>query len=169
MKTFDVLVHPTDFSESSEEAFQLACSIARDQYSELVVVHVVTPYCCPECESESDLERGDLLIVKESHEKFRRMRASAGDIPISFRLVFGYPVGMILIVACQENADLIVMASNQQSGSNRQIHGSVAEGVLRQAHCPVFCLQQPAVGSTQKDESPCMTSTAILEPCHNSA
>ena len=55
MNTFDVILHPTDFSTDSDQAFLLACSIARDQFAELVVVHVLAPSNCPDCDSDADL------------------------------------------------------------------------------------------------------------------
>jgi nucleotide-binding universal stress UspA family protein len=38
------ILHPTDFSDRSENAFQLACALTRDYGARLVVVHVlITP------------------------------------------------------------------------------------------------------------------------------
>jgi len=144
MNTFDVILHPTDFSTDSDQAFLLACSIARDQFSELVVVHVLAPSNCPDCDADADLLREDRPAVRNCREQFQRMRSLAGDIPLSFRIALGYAVGTILNVARQEQADLIVIASHQHSQFHLQLHGSVAEGVLRQGHCPVLCLRQPA-------------------------
>ena len=144
MNTFDVILHPTDFSTDSDQAFQLACGLARDQFAELVVVHVLAPSNCPDCDSDADLLKEDRPAVSNCRQQFQRMRSLAGDIPLSFRIALGYTVGTILNVARQEQADLIVIASHQQhSQFHFQLHGSVAEGVLRQAHCPVFCLRQP--------------------------
>jgi nucleotide-binding universal stress UspA family protein len=141
MDSFDVILFPTDFSDDSEQAFNLACSLARDQFSSLVVVHVLPPLNVPDKGTEVITEDGPL--VHECREQFCRLKALAGDIPISFRIVFGYAVGSILNVAHEENADLIVIASHQHSRFHLQLHGSVAEGVLRQAHCPVMILRQP--------------------------
>jgi nucleotide-binding universal stress UspA family protein len=35
------ILHPTDFSERSANAFQLACSLARDSGARLIVLHVL--------------------------------------------------------------------------------------------------------------------------------
>lgn len=145
MSSFDVILHPTDFSDDSDQAFRLACSLARDQFASLVVAHVLPPASCPECDSDADLTNEDGPIVRNCREQFRRMTAHAGDIPISFRIVLGYAVGAILNVAHEENADLIVIASHQHPLFHLQLHGSVAEGVLRQTHCPVMILRQPTL------------------------
>ena len=152
MNTFDVILHPTDFSTDSDQAFQLACGIARDQLAELVVVHVLAPSDCPDCDSDADLLNEDRPAVRDCREQFQRMRSLAGDIPLSFRIALGYAVGTILNVARREQADLIVIASHQHTQFHLQLHGSIAEGVLRQAHCPVLCLRQPTL-------HPAVTST----------
>ena len=147
MNMFDVILHPTDFSTDSDQAFLLACSIARDQFAELVVVHVLAPSNFSGGESDEDLLSENLPAVRECREHFQRMRSIAGDIPLSFRISVGYAVGTILNVAREEKADLILIASHQHSPFQLQLHGSVAEGVLRQAHCQVLCLRQPTLHS----------------------
>lgn len=156
MNTFDVILHPTDFSTDSDQAFLLACSIARDQFAELVVVHVLAPSSCPDCDSDADLLNEDRPAVSNCREQFQRMRSFAGDIPLSFRIALGYAVGTILNVARQEQADLIVIASHQHTQFHLQLHGSIAEGVLRQGHCPVLCLRQPT-------QQPAMSSSPATE------
>lgn len=153
MNTYDVILHPTDFSNDSDRAFQLACSIGRDQFAELVVVHVLAPSSCPDCDSDSDLMNNDRQILRDCRDRFQQMKAFAGDIPISFRIALRYAVGAILNVARQEHADLIVIASHQHTQFHLQLHGSVAEGVLRQSHCPVLCLRQPASQLTTTSSS----------------
>src|SRR5689334_10223846 len=37
------ILHPTDYTEASREAFELACRIARDCGSRLIVLHVAEP------------------------------------------------------------------------------------------------------------------------------
>ncbi len=145
MNTFDVILHPTDFSGESDQAFLLACGIARDQYAELVVVHVLAPSHGPDCDSDADLLNEDRPAIRECREQFQRMRSLAGDIPLAFRIALGYAVGTILNVARQEKAELIVIASHQHTPFQLQLHGSIAEGVLRQAQCPVLCLRQPTL------------------------
>ena len=147
MSTFDVILHPTDFSDDSEQSLLLACSVARDQFASLVVVHVLSPECCPGRVSDDEPINDAWPVVRSCHDRFCHLKALAGESPISFRIVVGYPVGAILNIAHEENADLIVIASHQQSSSHIQLHGSVAEGLLRQTHCPVLVLRAPAQAS----------------------
>ena len=154
MSTFDVILHPTDFSEDSDQAFQLACSVARDQFASLVVVHVLPPEGCPERTSDDAPINEEWPVIQNCREKFCKMKALAGDIPISFRIVFGYSVGAILNVAHEEKIDLIVIASHQHSRFHLQLHGSIAEGLLRQTHCPILVLRQPGHQHSSRPAEP---------------
>lgn len=151
MYFYDVILHPTDFSEDSDQAFRLTCNMARDQFASIVVVHVLPP----ECErSDTELNEGHNTVVENCYEQFKRMKATAPDIPISFRIVYGHAVGAILNVAGEVSADIIVIASHRHSQFHLQLHGSVAEGVLRQTHCPVVVLRQPQNSVRQQASDP---------------
>jgi len=43
MLAIRAILHPTDFSERSQLAFRLACSLARDYGARLILVHVSPP------------------------------------------------------------------------------------------------------------------------------
>ena len=145
MSSYDVILHPTDFSAESEQAFQLACNLARDQFASLVVVHALPSEY--ESANSQDLKRTQLLA--DCQNQFAQMRRRAPDVPISFLLVFGHAVMAILKAAMESDAELIVIASHRHEQFHLQLHGSIAEGVLRQAHCPVLVLRQP-VGSLRR-------------------
>lgn len=145
MSTFDVILHPTDFTEEADAAFHLACTIAREHHASLVVVHVLPPDFE---KTEAEQANEDRPEVQQFHAAFKAMKALVPDLPLSFRLVHGYPIGMILNVAQEENAGLIVLASSHRQPTNLRLHGAVAEGVLRQSHCPVCCLREPSMSLT---------------------
>ncbi len=146
MNAFDVILHPTDFSDNADQAFQFACGIARDQFSKMIVLHAILPTSSPEGPDTDPLSESRPAI-RHCREQFQRLKALAGDVPLTFRIALGYPVEVILEIAQQENVNVIVMASHRQSQFHLQLHGSVAEGVLRQAQCPVLCLRQPNPGT----------------------
>jgi nucleotide-binding universal stress UspA family protein len=55
----------------------------------------------------------------------------------------GNPVVEIRKFAEGHNIDLIVMGSHGRTGLSRLLMGSIAEGVMRKARCPVLIVKQP--------------------------
>ena len=54
----------------------------------------------------------------------------------------GAPTETILAAARDMDVDLIAMTTHGRTGPSRLLFGSVAEGVLREAHVPVMVLKQ---------------------------
>jgi len=57
MLAIRIILHPTDFSEQSDHAFRLACSLARDHGARLIVLHVrerLGPMAPPRLAPKSD-------------------------------------------------------------------------------------------------------------------
>ena len=46
-------------------------------------------------------------------------------------------------LAEEENVDMIVLGSHGRTGFSRLLMGSVAEAIVRKAHCPVLVYKQP--------------------------
>ena len=78
-----------------------------------------------------------------------------GDLQYEHRFLTGFAEEEIVGLADRENVDLIVMGSHGRTGLYRMLMGSIAEGVLRKAHCPVLIVKQPmtAEGATATEES----------------
>ena len=68
-------------------------------------------------------------------------RALIGD-RLSRRTESGEPVRKILEVAAAEQADLIVIGTHRRVGRLHALVGSVAEGVVRSAPCPVLTVRR---------------------------
>jgi nucleotide-binding universal stress UspA family protein len=134
----EVILVPTDFSNDSEQALRFACSLARDQIASVVVVHVL-----PGTKGSTGTLAidDDSQVASQYQEQFGRMKTHAGKIPVTFRLIRGNTVAGIRTVAAEEQADLIVIGSH--CDAHVPLLGSVTEGVLRQAECPVMILRQP--------------------------
>lgn len=62
----------------------------------------------------------------------------------------GQPADEILNVVREEKADLIVMGTHGRRGLSRLLLGSVAEAVLRRAHCPVLAVKSPKFAQGHK-------------------
>jgi nucleotide-binding universal stress UspA family protein len=53
----------------------------------------------------------------------------------------GHPVRDVVDAARRQAADLVIMGTHGRTGLQHMLLGSVAEGVLRQAPCPVLVVR----------------------------
>jgi len=138
MLSVTTILHPTDFSPSSEEAFQLAEALAGGQKSNLVVLHVVPP------DGPSVFAGKARVHIRRDEERERRrealrqLRTSNPRVSVEYRLAEGEVGAEILRAANQSHADVIVMGSRGRTGLERLALGSVADQVMRKAPCPVI-------------------------------
>jgi len=153
MLPLHTILHPTDFSERSGFALELACGLARDYGARLVLLHVaaqpVIAYgegVVPPQEDYEDYEA-------ELREKLHRLEVPDVRIRVERRLKEGDPVAEILGVAQETGADLIVMGTHGRTGLGRLLMGSVAEEVVRQAACPVLTVRAPFPEAVPADEA----------------
>lgn len=77
-------------------------------------------------------------------------RATAGGVPrdrASSEVRFGDPAGEIIAAAARLGADLIVLGRRRAGDLRRAVLGSVVEGVLRHAPCPVLVVVEGSAHS----------------------
>jgi nucleotide-binding universal stress UspA family protein len=140
MLAIRTILHPTDFSERSDYAFRLACALARDHGSRLIVVHVAGPVVTA---------YGDMIVTEPIEATFKELKSKLLAIQgpdallVEHRLEEGEPATQILEVARDCRCDLIVMGTHGRRGLNRLLMGSVAEQVMRKAPCPVVTVKTP--------------------------
>ena len=65
------------------------------------------------------------------------------QLALDRRMEEGDPASMIVRVATETGADLIVMGTHGRTGLRHLLMGSVAEYVVRKATCPVLTLRTP--------------------------
>lgn len=138
------ILHPTDFSPSSEHAFHLACSLARDHGARLIVLHVAIPPVVGYGGTMTPPPEGDWEALEE---QLRHVQTPDATISVEHLLREGDPVAEILRVAEESKCDLIVMGTHGRRGAARLLMGSVAEHVVRKAACPVLVVKTPLSGS----------------------
>jgi nucleotide-binding universal stress UspA family protein len=133
MVTIRTILHPTDFSERSGYAFELACSLARDLGARLIVLHVVHTSLAVEKRSFGE----DLA------EDLNRMKVPNLTPPVERRLKEGDPATEICRVAKETGCEMIAMGTHGRTGIGRLLMGSVVEQVVRKAPCPVLAVKAP--------------------------
>ena len=139
--TEHVLV-PMDASPLSADALDHA--LEKHEDAEFTVIHVLdfvdAGYGAP---MESTLpgywEEWYESANEEAESLFEDAQAQADDydVDLDTDAIVGQPGRSIVEYADEHAVDHIVMGSHGRSGLSRLILGSVAENVLRRAHCPV--------------------------------
>jgi nucleotide-binding universal stress UspA family protein len=139
------ILHPTDFSVQADTAFRLACALARDYGAKLIVLHVAVPV--PAAYGDGIMPMPPLVHNQdEERNSLNLIEAPDPEIQLERRLVVGPAIGEILREARQCKCDLVVMGTHGWTGLSRLLMGSIAEGVLRQAPCPVVTVREPIAG-----------------------
>jgi universal stress protein A len=80
-------------------------------------------------------------LVEQERLRVAKLALSMTGIPVDYQARSGAPGPEIVLVAEQIQADLIVMGTHGRSGISRILMGSIAEHVLRHAHCPVLTVK----------------------------
>ncbi|MBS0201262.1 MAG: universal stress protein [Planctomycetes bacterium] len=137
------ILHPTDFSVDSEQAFRMACGIARDQMARMLVQYVIDGDRCSDHDRRGDELLPESRLYQSNLIRFEQLQAQAYNIPISFHIKIGSAIESIVNFALQEACDLIVLAARYHDSLIYEIHSSVSVCVISLAHCPVLCLSQP--------------------------
>lgn len=141
MLPIHTILHPTDFSERSQEALQMACGLARDYGARLILLHVAMPPTLVYAGGVLPPESDELLA--RSREQLLQLIVPDAGINIERRFVEGDPATAILEQAEAGQVDLIVMGTHGRTGLGRLFMGSVAEEVARRAPCPVLTMTNP--------------------------
>jgi nucleotide-binding universal stress UspA family protein len=139
MLSVNTILHPTDFSECSKRAFQLACTVARDTGARLVVLHVVE---IPEPVSGVEmLSLPNELNMEPMQKRLEELHPDDPKIKMERRLVRGVAPDQVLKLAEEIGADAIILGTHGRTGLARLLMGSVAEQVTRKAVCPVITIR----------------------------
>jgi nucleotide-binding universal stress UspA family protein len=142
---------PVDFSDCSLDAVEYAALVARQAKASVELLHVLEPvsygldFTLGHAE-ERERKRGRL---SKQLEELSAALSIAG-IPTNSHLRGGLPGDSILDESRTLPSDLIVMGTHGRRGISHVLNGSVAEAVLRRAHCPVLTVRSPKFSSDQR-------------------
>lgn len=135
---------PTDFSESSQTAFEYGLQLARDFGAGLRLVHVINPHTFPFGDKYTELDPADLLQkMEDAAQKRMRSMGARTKGPYSVRVIHGSPA-VEICNAANEDVDLIVISTHGRTGLGHVLIGSVAEHVVRYSHTPVLVIPTQA-------------------------
>ena len=131
---------PIDFSEASFKALDETLKFVQGP-SHVYALHVL-PHLSP-------TEPGTIwgTITDETRQQnveraFHQRCQGTNYEGAHFQVLLGDPSSVIIDYAKKADIELIVIPSHGRQGLNRFLMGSVAERVVRFAHCPVLVLRR---------------------------
>ena len=137
---------PIDFSDASRAAMEVAADLARRTGAELVLLHAypIPGYTFPDGSVvASPRMMQELADQAQRHLQEWRVDAEriVGAARVTAEKAIGEPAAEILSFARARGADLIVVGTHGRTGIEHALMGSIAERVVRRAHCPVLTVR----------------------------
>lgn len=133
---------PVDFSASAREGLRYALFFARAWKAELTLLHAVQvqPVIAPEHFAAYERTPSLSSIERSARTQMRSLLRGLdfGGVPYTTVIQVGNPAQQICQYAEDRGSDLIITSTHGHTGLAHVLIGSVAEHVVRQAHCPVL-------------------------------
>ncbi|RPI52907.1 MAG: universal stress protein [Acidobacteria bacterium] len=135
---------PTDFSEAAEAAKMYALMIAEGFGATLHILHVL-PESGDFGEGLDAAQMSELMehARRGAHQRLDHLLAphERESVRAQLALEFGRPTAKIVDYARDNAIDLIVIGSHGRNAIDKWWFGSVAQGVLLRAACPVIMVR----------------------------
>lgn len=143
MVKIKVILCPVDYSSGSLAALEYAVHFARREAARLCLMHVIDVRYL-EGYTPLEVTRPDSGTINRLKEELlnhvpEEVRKKVGVETI---VTVGIPVVEIVNAAREKEADVIIMGTHGRTGIAHVIMGSVAENVVRRAHCPVLTVRR---------------------------
>ena len=137
---------PLDFSDDSKRALDYALGLARATGCKLVLMTVIEdtfPYPEIFAWDHPNEEYYKAMRERALHHMDELLAGEGEGLDVERVVLRGKPRHEIGAIAQDVGADLVVLARHGSSGLRSAFMGSVAEGLLRTARCPVLVLPAP--------------------------
>jgi len=141
MKPIKRIVVPVDLASHSETLVHYAANVAKQFSANLYLIHVIAPF-----PADTMIGAPFALECQEKLNSAAKERMSGlleglpTTIEVNTEVVHGDPVDKITYFAEEKGADLIITSTHGAKGIEKILLGSVAERVLKRAHCPVLVI-----------------------------
>jgi nucleotide-binding universal stress UspA family protein len=136
--TFQRVLHPTDFSEYADKAFQVVKHLKSASSQEVIVLHVQDERVMKlrSAEQLAEFDRHDTERLEALCKALRMFGLNAKPL-----LRHGIPFRETLKTAEEFNASLIVLGSQGRSAVREMLVGSTFENVVRLSRQPVLVVR----------------------------
>lgn len=142
---------PVDLTGASEGALRAAAALARQHGASLTLLHVVVVpgSAIPEALLDTPPALAEDLSAPADQPLLDWMAKAErlGAPRVRALRSVGTPAQEILALARRDGVDLIVVGTHGRTGLGHLLLGSVAEEVVRRAHCPVLTIGSEAAAS----------------------
>jgi nucleotide-binding universal stress UspA family protein len=143
---------PVDFSDLSRRALDHAIAVAKWYGSRLTVLYVYHVPTTGIALSSLPVAEAVLLSPADREQLRQQLKGFAPsdalkNVPVECLVAEGDVATEVLAEA--ETADMVVLGTHGRSGFEHLILGSVAEKVVRKAHCPVMTIPPAASDATK--------------------
>lgn len=142
---FTRVLHPTDFSECAQEAFQIIKHLKNAGAEEVIILHVQDERLMKQRPAEQ--------VAEFDHRDTERLEALCRALQLyglraRSLLRRGIPFRETLRVAEEENPCLIVLGSHGRSAIQEMLAGSTFENVVRLSRHPVLVVRRKVTART---------------------
>jgi nucleotide-binding universal stress UspA family protein len=137
---------PIDGSECSLTAAKYATRIAKDENAQLFCIHIIASVPYGYATSPPAIDQYFKDIEEKVQSWFDKVKDMAKNEGISELKTETFTdvksvIGSIIDYATSRDVDLIVIGTRGRTGLKRFLMGSVANGVVQHAHCPVLLVR----------------------------
>jgi universal stress protein A len=132
------ILHPSDFSEQAERAFQAAYDLAKRYDAELTLLHVIPSNAA--FDDAYAFLPPEPALRSQAELQLEAIKPPDTAVALQREVVEGDPGEEIVHFAKNGGYDLIVMGSHGRRWLSRLLLGSAVQDVLRSAPCPVLVI-----------------------------
>ncbi len=123
-------------------AADIGIELAQSLHAEVALIHAIDPSLTYAPASDMPATELELLAERDGKRLMADFRARLPTGTTALQFIPQGPPGVEIAKAAKEwNADVIVIGSHGRRGITRALVGSVAEAVMRHAHCPVLVVR----------------------------
>jgi nucleotide-binding universal stress UspA family protein len=137
---------PVDFSAGSRRALHQAVEVAKRFEASIHLIHVCDR---PAMMGASMDGYWSQELGVNAQEQLAEIARHVRGVRLSTEVRFGHPASILVEAAATHHADLIVMGTHGHGAAMRFGLGSVAEGVVKSAPCPVLTIREPRVRASE--------------------
>lgn len=154
MLIYERVLIPAGGSADVQVAIDHGIKLARRFDAEIHALSVVETEQSTTLLDNSEFEQTLERIHQTSVAGVEEIEQQAGSLPVHTSVKEGMAPACILEYAESATVDVIVMATNGRTGTEREIIGSVTESVIRKASVPVVVVNTGSDLSCEKNNRP---------------